>query len=107
MDTPTSLAPLGRRALLAPALAALGLFVMAGCSQPQPSAPPAAPAPSLPTSPRVYASNETEGHVVVIDPASESVVARIEVGKRPSCRRPIGRPTASASSISRRRRSRE
>ena len=84
MDTPTPLVSFGRRALLAPAFAALGLFAMAGCSQPQPSAPPAAaPAPSLPTSPRVYASNETEGHVVVIDPASESVVARIEVGKRP------------------------
>ena len=40
MDTPTPLVSFGRRALLAPAFAALGLFAMAGCSQPQPSAPP-------------------------------------------------------------------
>jgi YVTN family beta-propeller protein len=83
MHTPTPLASLGRRTFLAPALAALGFLAMTACGQPQSSAPPAAPAPSLPTSPRLYVSNETGGHVVVIDPASASVIGRIEVGKRP------------------------
>jgi YVTN family beta-propeller protein len=56
----------------------------AGPAPPPGSAPAATPASAPPPSgPRLYVSNETGGDVAVVDIASRSVTARIQVGKRP------------------------
>src|SRR5437773_2039383 len=57
------------------AMAALGAVA---CNS-APSEPPAAPPPAV----RVYVTNEASGDISVIDPATQTVVATIKVGKRP------------------------
>ncbi len=78
---------LTRPLALIAAIVSLSLYACGG-SAPQSSSTPstgaAAPA-STPAAhgPRLYVSDETGGNVVVIDPASASVIERIPVGKRP------------------------
>ena len=66
------------------------LLVIAGaCSREAPapapaSAPAPAPAPApASTGPKLYVSDETGGAVIVIDTATNQVIERIAVGKRP------------------------
>jgi YVTN family beta-propeller protein len=58
------------------------LIAACGGAPEQKADAPAAPAAAV-TGPRLYVSNETQGLVVVIDPANGQVVDRIAVGKRP------------------------
>src|SRR5713101_2515948 len=53
----------------------LALGTMMACSR-APSEPPLPPV-------RVYVSNEASGDISVIDPATQTVVAIVKVGKRP------------------------
>lgn len=67
------------------ALFAIGLATASwSCGSPTPKPTAAeAPAPVAPPGPRLYVSDETGGHIVVIDPATGNVLKRIAVGKRP------------------------
>lgn len=55
----------------------------AGCQQAASPLSPPTTQPPTPAADRLYVSDETGGRVVVIDPATSSVVATIAVGKRP------------------------
>src|SRR6185369_8660860 len=53
----------------------LALGIATACSR----APAEPPLPAL----RVYVSNEASGDISVIDPATQTVIATVKVGKRP------------------------
>ena len=65
------------------AACAAALIVTAACGGAPERKPDAPVVPPAATGPRLYVSNETQGQVVVIDPATGLVVDRIAVGKRP------------------------
>jgi len=58
---------------------------VAACGRSEPAPPPGAAAPATPPKPAevVYVTDETQGNVVVVDPAAGTVIATIAVGKRP------------------------
>ena len=71
-------------------MSVLSTFAGCGGGQPQDAAPPAAESPAPPATPPavqgaygVYVTNEQSGDLTVIDPATNSVVATIPLGKRP------------------------
>src|SRR5512143_654486 len=65
--------------------AALLTMALAACTKSEPAAQPAPPASASPSAPGelVYVSNEDSRNLTVIDAATDTVVATIEVGTRP------------------------